>query len=418
MGILIIGSGGREHALAWKLKQSPKVGKIFIAPGNAGTELVGQNVSFDIFDHQAVIDFCKINKIDLVVIGPDDVLASGIVNSLHAVGIKIFGPTKEAAQIEWSKSFAKDLMKRLGIPTARAEKFNEIGAAKEYAKNSNYPLVIKASGLALGKGVVIADSYEGALLALEEILVKKIFGLAGETVIIEEFLQGVEISIHAFCDGETFSMFPTAQDHKRIFDNDQGPNTGGMGTIAPVPGVTAETLKEIEQKIIAPLLGGLKKMGREFKGILFPGIMLTKDGPKVLEFNARFGDPETQSYMRLLKTDLLDILLACADGRLNELKIEWQENLSACCVILASAGYPGAYKKGILITGTKEADGMEGVAIFHAGTKIVDDNLVTNGGRVLGISATGETLEGARQKAYAAVELIDFEGKQFRKDIA
>ncbi len=418
MDILIIGSGGREHALAWKLNQSPKAGKIFIAPGNAGTALVGQNVSLDIFDHQVVIDFCKLNKIDLVVIGPDDVLAEGIVNSLQAAGIKVFGPTKAAAEVEWSKSFAKDLMKRLGIPTARSEEFREIEAAKEYAKNSNYPLVVKASGLALGKGVVIANSYEDAVSALEEMLVKKVFGAAGETVIMEEFLQGIEISIHAFCDGETFSMFPAAQDHKRIFDNDQGPNTGGMGTVAPVPGVTAETLKEIEQKIVAPLLGGLKKVGREFNGILFPGIMLTKDGPKVLEFNARFGDPETQSYMRLLKTDLVDILLACAAGKLKDLKIEWEENLSVCCVILASAGYPGTYKKGIPISGIKEAESMEGVVIFHAGTKILDSNIVTNGGRVLGVSARDETLEGARQKAYDAVERINFEGKQFRKDIA
>ena len=352
-----------------------------------------------------------------MVIGPDDVLASGIVNSLQAAGIKVFGPAREAAEIEWSKSFAKDLMKRLGIPTARAEEFTEIKLAKDYAKNSDYPLVIKASGLALGKGVVIANSYEETAAALEEMLVKKVFGPAGETVIIEEFLQGIEISIHAFCDGKTFSLFPAAQDHKRIFDNDQGPNTGGMGTVAPVPGVSREVLQEIKEKIIAPVLSGLKNMGREFKGILFPGIMLTKDGPKVLEFNARFGDPETQSYMRLLKTDLVDILLACTDGRLADLKIDWQENLSICCVILASAGYPVTYKKGFPIRGIEEAEEDKDVVIFHAGTKIINNNLVTNGGRVLGVSATGSTLEDARQKAYKAVALIDFEGKQFRKDI-
>ena len=248
MDILIIGSGGREHALAWKLRQSPKAGKIFVAPGNAGTISVAQNVSLDIFDHQAVADFCKQNNIGLVVIGPDDILASGMVDSLQAAGIKVFGPTKEAAQIEWSKKFAKDLMKRVGIPTAASAEFTEIEPAKEYAKNQSYPLAIKASGLALGKGVVIANSYEESTNALEEILVKKIFGSAGETVTIEEFLQGIEISVHAFCDGKNFAMFPPAQDHKRIFDNDQGPNTGGMGTVAPVPGVGAEMMAEIERK--------------------------------------------------------------------------------------------------------------------------------------------------------------------------
>jgi phosphoribosylamine--glycine ligase len=418
MDILIIGAGGREHALAWKLKQSSKVGKIFVLPGNAGTAFDGQNVFLDIFDHQAVIDFSKRNNVGLVLIGSDDVLASGIVDSLQAAGIKVFGPTREAAEIEWSKSFAKDLMKRLVIPTARSEEFTEIGSAKSYIQKSNYPLVIKASGLALGKGVVIAASHEEAVVALEEMLVKKVFGSSGETVIIEEFLQGIEISIHAFCDGETFSMFPAAQDHKRIFDNDHGPNTGGMGTVAPVPGVTAETLKDIEQKIVAPLLQGLKNAGRGFKGILFPGIMLTKDGPKVLEFNARFGDPETQSYMRLLKTDLLDILMACADGNLKNTKIEWEESLSACCVILASAGYPGAYKKGIPISGIKEAENIEDVVVFHAGTKILGNKIIINGGRVLGVSATGFSLERARRKAYKAVDIIDFGGKQFRKDIA
>ena len=346
MNILIIGSGGREHALAWKLKQSPKIEKIFVAPGNAGTSLIGENVSLDIFNHQAIIDFSIQNDIGLAVIGPDDVLASGIVDSLQTAGIKVFGPTKEAAEIEWSKSFAKDLMNRLNIPTARSAEFSDIEPAKLYIKDQSYPLVIKASGLALGKGVIIADNHERAIAALNDMMTRKIFGAAGETLIIEEYLRGEEISTHAFCDGNTAAMFPTAQDHKRIFNNDKGPNTGGMGTVAPVPSVSKDILNEIERRIVTPVIQELKNMGREYKGVLFPGIMLTEDGPKVLEFNARFGDPETQSYMRLLKTDLLDILLACAEGKLNGLEIEWENNLSACCVVLASRGYPGDYQKG------------------------------------------------------------------------
>ncbi len=418
MNILILGSGGREHALAWKLNQSSKIQKIFIAPGNAGTSTVGENISLDIFNHQAVINFSKENKIDLVVIGPDDVLASGLTNSLQNSGIKAFGPTKEASEIEWSKSFAKNLMKRLGIPTAKSAEFTEIESASEYVKNHSYPLVVKASGLALGKGVIIANSPEEAIHSLDEMMVKKTFGAAGATVIVEECLHGEEISVHAFCDGETATMFPMAQDHKRIFDNDKGPNTGGMGTIAPIPTVSMDTLREIEQRIVIPVLQELKNMGREFKGILFPGIMLTKDGPKVLEFNARFGDPETQSYMRLLKTDLIEILLACANGKLNNLEIEWKENLSACCVVLASKGYPGDYSKGLPISGISDAEEVANVIVFHAGTKTLDNKIVTNGGRVLGISATGDNLPGALQKAYKAVESIHFDGKQFRKDIA
>lgn len=418
MNILIIGSGGREHALAWKLKQSPKVKNIFIAPGNAGTSLIGQNIPLNIFDHQAIIDFSKENKIDLVLIGPDDVLASGLTNSLANSNIKTFGPTKEASEIEWSKSFAKNLMKRLNIPTAKFEEFTDPELAKKYIKNQQYPIVIKASGLALGKGVVIANNCAEATSALEEIMLNKAFGPAGDTVVIEEFLTGEEISIHAFTDGENVAMFPSAQDHKRIFDNDKGPNTGGMGTVAPVPGVSQKTLDEIEKTIVIPILRELKNIGRIFKGVLFPGIMLTKNGPKVLEFNARFGDPETQSYMRLLKTDLLEILLACADGQLKDLKIEWKEKLSACTVVLASKGYPGTYPKEIPITGISNAEKITDIVIFHAGTKTLNDKIVTSGGRVLGISATEKTLSEVRQKAYQAVDAINFDGKQFRKDIA
>ncbi|MDO8668933.1 MAG: phosphoribosylamine--glycine ligase [Candidatus Buchananbacteria bacterium] len=418
MNILIIGSGGREHALAWKLKQSPKVKKIFIAPGNAGTSACGENVSLDTLNHQTVIDFSKQHEIGLIVIGPDDVLASGLVNALQNSGIKVFGPTKEAAEIEWSKSFAKNLMKHLNIPTADSVEFTEIEIAKKYAREHIYPLVIKAGGLALGKGVIIADFYDQAVTALENIMTKKVFGAAGDTVIIEEFLQGEEISVHAFCDGNTAVMFPSAQDHKSIFDGDKGPNTGGMGTVAPVPTVSESILLRIECEVVLPILRELKDMGRPFKGILFPGIMLTKDGPKVLEFNARFGDPETQSYVRILKTDLLEILLACVDGKLDELQIEWEKNMSSCCVVLASKGYPGDYQKGLPITGITEAEKMEDIVVFHAGTKLSDNRLITNGGRVLGISATGNILSEAVEKTYRAVEIVDFAGKQYRKDIA
>ncbi|HEX5774944.1 MAG TPA: phosphoribosylamine--glycine ligase [Candidatus Paceibacterota bacterium] len=417
MNILVIGSGGREHALAWKLKQSPRVKKVCTAPGNPGTAMLGENIPIAISDHRAVIECVRRNKIDWVIVGPDDALASGIVNSLQDAGIRVFGPTKEAAEIEWSKSFAKDLLERLDIPSAKSRTFTEIEKAKEYIQGHEYPLVIKASGLALGKGVVIAQTRVEAERVLEEMIVQRIFGAAGETVVIEEFLQGEEISIHAFCDGETAVLFPSAQDHKRIFDGDKGPNTGGMGTVAPVPTVSKDVLDHIEQDVIIPVLRELKRMGRPFKGVLFPGIILTETGPKVLEFNARFGDPETQSYMRILKTDLADILLACIDGTLSDTKIEWEDE-SACCVVLASKGYPGNYPEGLPIRGIPEAEGITDVVVFHAGTESVGGNLVTGGGRVLGVSATGANLDEALEKAYTAVEVVTFEGKQFRKDIA
>ncbi len=417
MNILIIGSGGREHALAWKLKQSPKVQEIFIAPGNAGTTSLGKNSALDTSNHQAVIDFSKQNDIGLIVVGPDDVLASGMVNSVQKAGIKIFGPTKEAAEIEWSKAYSKNLMKKLEIPTAQSEAFQDFESAKKYIESHPYPLVIKASGLALGKGVVIAKSAEEAIAALQEMMIEKIFGISGETIIIEEFLQGYEVSIHAFSDGAHVSMFPVAQDHKQIFDGDKGPNTGGMGTVAPFPSISAAMVKEIEQKVVMPVIQELKNSGREFKGILFPGIMMTKNGLKVLEFNARFGDPETQSFMRILKTDLVDILLACIDGNLDGVKIKWEENLSACCVVLASPGYPGAYPKELPIAGIENAEKIKDMIVFHAGTKNLADTLVTNGGRVMGVSAIGSSLPEALKKAYRAVDVINFEGKQFRTDI-
>ncbi len=439
MNILVTGGGGREHALVWKLRQSPGVGRIFVAPGNAGTEEIVENAAFEInrsansprhshilqnvrmsaahppiecFDD--MIHFCQDEKIDLVVVGPDDHLAGGIVDSLQGAGIKVFGPTKRAAEIEWSKAFAKSFMQANGIPTARFAVFSDAGEAKRYLKSQKFPIVIKTSGLALGKGVVIASFPAEARQAITDMMEKKKFGEAGAEVVIEEHLIGREISIHAFCDGETAVLFPPAQDHKRAFDGDRGPNTGGMGTIAPVSWVTPEMMSEIEKQIVLPALQGLAKMGRSFIGILFPGLMITADGPKVLEFNARFGDPEAQSYMRLLKTDLLEILLACVDGKLANLKIKWEDK-AACCVVLASGGYPGAYQRGFEITGLNKLKAR--AVIFQAGTKRVNGILTTNGGRVLGVTATGADLKTALARAYAGIERIHFKDMHFRRDI-
>lgn len=413
MDILITGSGGREHALAWKLKRSAKVSKIFVAPGNAGTAQVAENISAS--KTEEIIEWIKNNPIDLVIVGPDDHLAEGIVDKLEKLGIAVFGPTQAAAEIEWSKSFAKQFMKEEGIPTASCEIFNNIEQAKLYIKKQSYPLVIKASGLALGKGVIIATSLEEAESALNEIMKGKIFGKAGSEVVIEEYLEGKEISVHAFCDGENAVLFPSAQDHKRIFDNDEGPNTGGMGTIVPVPWVTVEQMKEIQEKVVIPTIKALKNRGRPFKGILFPGIMITESGPKVIEFNARFGDPETQSYMRILETDLVEIILACVSGNLKEQNIKWSDK-SACCVVVASGGYPGNYRKGEIIEGLNMIED-EGVVVFHAGTKSVEGKVETNGGRVLGVTAVGDNLKESLGKAYKAVKSIFFEGIQYRKDI-
>ncbi|OHA89264.1 MAG: phosphoribosylamine--glycine ligase [Candidatus Zambryskibacteria bacterium RIFCSPHIGHO2_02_FULL_43_14] len=413
MRILVIGSGGREHVLTWKLSKSPKVTNIFVAPGNAGTSFIATNLS--LFSTQEIINWVKENSVDLVVVGPDNYLAEGIVDMLQELNVPVFGPTKAAAEIEWSKAFAKKFMKKEGVPTARYELFTDLDKAREYVRTEPFPIVIKASGLALGKGVIITNNLKEAELCLDEIMRDKIFGEAGNEVIIEEYLNGIEISAHAFCDGDKTIMFPSSQDHKRIFENDEGPNTGGMGTIALVPGITNEQLEEIKEKIILPTLQGLKKLGRPFKGVLFPGIMLTENGPKVIEFNARFGDPETQSYMRILETDLVDILFACIEGTLDKQKVNWSDK-SACCIVLASGGYPGIYEKGEKITGLENMN-SEDVEIFHAGTKIEEAATVTSGGRVLGITATSTSIQGALAKAYKAIESIEFEGVQFRKDI-
>lgn len=413
MKILIVGSGGREHALAWKISQSSKIGKIFIAPGNAGTALVGENIEAATTDE--IVGWLEKNPVDLVVIGPDSYLAEGLTDRIQTLNIPIFGPTKGAAEIEWSKSFAKYLMEEENIPTAKSKMFTDYEKAIEYVSRERFPLAIKADGLARGKGVVIAENIEEANLALKEMMADKIFGDAGKKVVVEEFLLGKEISIHAFCDGENVSLFPASQDHKRIFDGDKGPNTGGMGAITPVPWVTDELLEEIKAKIVLPCILGLKKRGRSFVGVLYPGIMVTSGGPKVIEFNARFGDPETEVYMRILKTDLVDIIFSCINKTLPNIKIEWDKK-SACCVVLASEGYPGTFEKGKAISGLEKINNLS-VEIFHAGTKKVRDETITNGGRVLGVTATGKTLESALLETYKAIDYISFEGMQFRRDI-
>ena len=415
--ILIIGGGGREHAIGWKIAQSPRCGELYFAPGNGGTASLGKNIDIKGTEIQKLIDFVKNEKIDLTLAIPDDPLALGIVDEFQKEGLRIFGPTKKAAQLESSKAYSKNFMARNNLPTAKFKTFTGINEALSYLEEQSLPIVVKASGLALGKGVIIAQTYDEAKSALEDIFVKKVFGEAGNEIVIEEFLIGPEISIHAFSDGKTFSMFPTSQDHKRAGEGDIGPNTGGMGTIAPLPFVGNEMLYNIKEKIVLETLSAMNKENNPYIGVIYPGLMLTPDGPKILEYNARFGDPETETYMRLLETDLLDIVDACIDQKLSELEIKWKK-ISACTIVLASGGYPGSYEKGKIISGIGEAEKINNVIVFHAGTKHdVDNNLVTNGGRVLGVSATGENLEGALTKAYEAVSKISFEGMQYRRDI-
>lgn len=415
--VLIIGSGGREHAIGWKLAQSPKVGELFFAPGNGGTQDLGINLEdIKVSETKKIVKWAKYNEVDLVMIGPENQLSEGLVDAITKEGINVFGPTKKAAEIEWSKAFSKQFMKEEKIPTAKFETFSEFEKAKQYLITQNFPVVLKASGLAFGKGVVIAKNKAEAIKALEDTLINRIFGDSGKKIVIEEFLEGFEVSFHVFCDGINYSIFPTSQDHKPIFDQDKGPNTGGMGTIAPVPQVNDELINQFRKQIVEPTIRGLRKRGRDFKGILYPGVMVTKNGPKVLEFNARFGDPEVESYMRLLKTDLFEIFNACIDGTLNDLKVEWDKKF-ACAIVLASRGYPGSYKKGFEITGIKEAEKDEDVMVFQVGTKWEKDKLLTDGGRVLEVSSVGNTLDSALDKAYKAIDKIHFEGMQFRKDI-
>lgn len=415
VNVLIIGSGGREHALAWKLAQSSRVGRLYVAPGNGGTPQIAENVAIDATDINGLVEFAEKNNIGLTVVGPDDPLARGVVDAFRARGLRIFGPTRAAAEIESSKAFSKELMREANIPTATFRIFREHGDALAYIRERGAPIVIKASGLALGKGVYVCKTLAQAEGALAEIMLEHVHKESGNEVVIEEFLEGQEISLHAFCDGKTFILLPSAQDHKPIRDGDEGKNTGGMGTIVPVSWVNANMLQTLGEQVVRPTLEALVKHRRQFSGLLYPGLKMTTRGPKVLEFNARFGDPETQSYMRLLKTDLLDILEACVDGTLAELAIEWHSGF-AVCIVIASGGYPGEYRKGVPLRGIAEAEQVSNVIIFHAGTSF-DGELKTSGGRVLGVTATGDTLRNALDRAYEAARLIEFEGMQYRKDI-
>ncbi|MBV9463216.1 MAG: phosphoribosylamine--glycine ligase [Verrucomicrobiae bacterium] len=419
MKVLVVGGGGREHALAWKIAQSPRVERILCAPGNAGTsqETRCENREVSAENIPALLDLAKREKIDFTVVGPDQALADGLVDEFARAGLRIFGPTKSAARFESSKIFTKDFLKRHGIPAAESASFDDPVAAYAYAqKLSPRPLVIKADGLALGKGVVIARTGEDACRAIYRMMEAKAFGAAGERILIEEFLEGQEASVHALIDGERALLFPAAQDHKRIHDRDEGPNTGGMGTYSPPPILGPERAREVEEKILKPFLAGCRAEGIRFQGLLFPGLMITKEGLKVLEFNARFGDPETQSLMRRLDGDLLELLEATVDGKLDRVKAKFKSD-SAVCVVMAAEGYPGAVRKGDAIEGLNEAAVLPGVKVFHAGTKAQDSKILTSGGRVLGVTALAPSLAQARDRAYEAVERIRWRGAQYRRDI-
>lgn len=416
MKILIVGSGGREHALAWKLAQSPKVEKIYAAPGNAGTAAIGENVAISADDIPALVSFALEHQIGLTVVGPDDSLAAGIADAFLAAGLRIFGPSAAAARLESSKTFAKDFMRRHGIPTAESREFTDSLEAYAWCRKASYPLVVKADGLALGKGVVIAQTPFEAAMAIHRSMDLGVFGESGRKVVIEEFLQGVECSIHALIDGANYLLFPDARDHKRAYDGNQGPNTGGMGTISPSGTLDDALLQQVQTEVLERFVAGLQADGLLFKGMLFPGLMLTADGPKVLEFNCRFGDPETQVLLRRLQTDLVDLLDATVDGVLEEVTPQWDAQ-AAVCVIVASGGYPGSYAKGAPITGIADAEKSGDVVVFHAGTKDSGGQVVTNGGRVLGVTALAADLPAARQAAYGAVAAIAFDQMQYRGDI-
>jgi len=416
MKVLIVGGGGREHAIAWKISQSPKVSRLFCAPGNGGIASLAQCVPIKAMDIEGITSFAKSEGIDLAVVAPDDPLAAGMVDALEKAGVRAFGPVKAAAEIESSKVFSKNLMKKYGIPTAAYEVFDNADDALEYLRTCSYPTVVKADGLALGKGVIIAGNFDEAEKAVRSMMSDRIFGDAGNRVVIEEFLTGTEVSILAFTDGETLVPMISSQDHKRAMDNDMGPNTGGMGTFSPSRLYTAEINDYCMKNIFMPTIEAMRKEGRRFKGVLYFGLILTADGPKVLEYNARFGDPETQVVLPHLKTDIIDIFEAIIDERLSGINIEW-ENRSAVCVILASGGYPGKYVTGLEITGINEAEKDPSVIVFHAGTKLEAGKYYTAGGRVLGVTAVADTIDDARAKAYAAVGKIKFEGMHYRKDI-
>lgn len=416
MKVLVIGGGGREHAICWKLSKSPKVDELYCAPGNAGIAEVAKCVDIGVMDFEKMADFAKKEAFDLIVVGPDDPLAGGIVDVLEEKGLRVFGPRKNAAILEGSKAFSKDLMKKYNIPTAAYETFTDPHKALEYLQTAKMPIVLKADGLALGKGVLICNTLEEAEAGVKEIMEDKKFGSAGNQMVIEEFMTGREVSVLSFVDGDTIRIMTSSQDHKRALDGDQGLNTGGMGTFSPSPFYTEEVNAFCMEHIFKPTMAAMKAEGRDFVGILFVGLMLTEDGPKVLEYNARFGDPETQVVLPRMKTDLVEMFEACIDGKLAEKHLEFEDN-AAVCVVLASDGYPVSYEKGYPITGFEKFHADEGYYCFHAGTKRNEKGIVTNGGRVLGVTAKGTTLKEARANAYKATEWIEFDNKYMRHDI-
>ncbi len=417
MKILVIGSGGREHTIIRKLKESPRVEKIYAAPGNGGISRDAECVNIGVMDKEGMVKFAKENEIDLVFVAPDDPLAAGMVDALTANDIRAFGPRAEAAVIESSKVFSKNLMKKYHIPTAEYEVFSDPAKAMEYIETKGkYPVVVKADGLALGKGVIIAKDHDEAQAAVKEIMEDKKFGDSGNQVVVEEFLTGPEVSVLAFTDGIALKPMVSSKDHKRAYDHDEGLNTGGMGTISPNPYYTDEIAEICRKTIFEPTVAAMNSENRTFKGCLYFGLMITPDGPKVIEYNARFGDPEAQVVLPRLKTDLVDIIEAVIDEKLSQLNIEWTNEATAC-VVMASGGYPLAYKKGLEISGLDENGQVEGATVYHAGTKYEDGKFYTNGGRVLGITAAGRTLDDALEKAYAAVQKISFEGAHYRTDI-
>ena len=415
MKVLVVGSGGREHAICWKLAQSPKVTELYCAPGNGGIAQLAKCVDVKATDVDAMVKWAKDNAMDFVVVAPDDPLALGMVDALEAAGIPAFGPTKDAAIIEASKAFSKELMKKYGIPTAKYETFTDMDAALAYVEVQGAPIVVKADGLALGKGVIVAATVEEAKTAVRDMMAGGKFGKSGSTVVIEECMTGPEVTVLAFCDGEHIRPMVSSQDHKRAYDGDQGPNTGGMGAIAPSPQFTPALAARFEKEIMLPTVAALKAEGRPFKGVIYFGLMLTPDGPKVVEYNARFGDPECQAVLSLLDSDLLEIMLACRNGTLDQVKIAWKDG-AACCLVLASGGYPLEYQKGLPISGLEEAE--EYANVLHAGTKLGEGGqFLTNGGRVLGVTAAGKDLAEAVRWAYGAAKSISFPQMHFRTDI-
>ncbi len=425
MNVLVLGSGGREHALVWKLAQSAHITRMWCAPGNAGIaqERLAKNnaavqcVNISAEDLPRLLAFAQEQRVELTVVGPDNPLALGIVDLFQKYGLRIWGANQRAAQFEASKVYSQDFMERPGIPPARAGTFADAASAKAFAARLGGHCAVKADGLALGKGVLVCRSIESANQAIDDILVQKAFGAAGAKIVIQEFLEGMEISLHALCDGTTAKLFPTSQDHKRALDGDEGLNTGGMGTYSPAPFLSDAELADVGAAILNPWLKGCAADGIDFRGLLYPGVMLTKSGPKVIEFNARFGDPETQVYLTRLENDLVELLSASIDGTLSKVDLRWSR-MASVCVVMASGGYPGSYPKGKAITGLDTAAKLEHTKVFHASTALAGDQIVTNGGRVLGVTAWAESLRDARNAAYAAVEKVHFEGAHYRHDIA